>query len=306
MTTRPTRVFATHVLFGVHLLGFIILAVGASAPWYPDALLGLGLSDASGLVARPWTLVTHAFVHRHPLEFMISAAILLLAGPPVEQRLGTRLTLAFLLVSVALTGLLHVVLLAAGLVGGLLFSGSIATGAALLTAYLLLLGGERRVGSLPFPFFYVLTAAALFALVATLGLDMRRTLEEQVANLRSEALRGENLSPHDRIDKLVAVARCEQLRADLPTHLLGLAVGGVSLLCCGVLGRMERRVRVLREIRSLQDEVEARARVEELLGKISRDGLSSLSRQERRFLTYASQRYYRSGRLTRATSTGAS
>ena len=47
----------------------------------------------------------------------------------------------------------------------------------------------------------------------------------------------------------------------------------------------------MREIRVLQEEVDARARVEELLAKISRDGMESLTRHERRFLRYASRFY---------------
>lgn len=299
MTTSTTRVLGTHVLFVVHLALFLILVVGASAPWHDQLLVTLGLGDLSSLAARPWTLLTHTVVHRHPLEFMLAAGILLLAGPPLEARLGTRLMLVFLLVSTVLTGLCHAALHEAGLVWPL-FTGSIGMGGAILTGYLLLLGGERRVGSLPFPFFYVLTAAALFALVATLGLDVRRSLDDEISNLRAEALRGENLSTDERIDRLVAASEREQLRPDLPGHMLGLCMGGLGLLACRGLSRAGRRVRVLREIRDLQDEVDARARVEELLEKISRDGMSALSRQERRFLSYASQRYYRSGRLSRA------
>lgn len=301
MTPTTTRVHGTHVLFVVHLLVFLILVVGASAPWYPTALETFGLGDARGLLTRPWTLVTHALLHRHPVEFMLSAALLLLAGPPVEQRLGTRFTLVLLLLATVLTGLCHVGLQAAGVVEGRLFTGAVGMSAALLTAYLLLLGGERRIGSLPFPFCYLAASVALCALVMVLDREHQRSLGEEVRTLREAALRGESLGPEERLDRLATAAQLERHRADFSAHLLGLVTGGLALGGCRVLGLVGRRVRVLREIRELQEEVDARARVEELLAKISRDGIESLSRHERRFLTYASQRFYRSGRMSQAT-----
>ena len=57
--------------------------------------------------------------------------------------------------------------------------------------------------------------------------------------------------------------------------------------------RVQERYRLHRDISHLQQEVDARARVELLLSKISAEGIESLSHAERRFLRYAS-RYYRS------------
>ena len=78
-----------------------------------------------------------------------------------------------------------------------------------------------------------------------------------------------------------------------------LQLGAVALAGVASAAHYQARLRVFREIRGLQQEVEARARVEQLLEKISRHGLASLSRGEQRFLRYAS-RYYRGGALPAA------
>jgi hypothetical protein len=47
-----------------------------------------------------------------------------------------------------------------------------------------------------------------------------------------------------------------------------------------------------RQILLLEEELDARERLDALLAKISRDGVDSLTRREKKFLRYASARFY--------------
>jgi membrane associated rhomboid family serine protease len=294
----PGRVWATHILFFLHLAFFLVLVIGEQASWFAPLLEGVGLSDAAGFYERPWTLVTHCLFHRHYLEFILASGILLLAGAAVERELGTGRFLAFYFVTATLAGLCHLFLAGLDLLPGKLFTGSIAASSGILTAYLFLFGRARHVGgSIPFPAFYVMAAAALLAVTTALDVDARRALESTVESEQQQAYRGEELEDAQRLAIFEKIAVLRRTQPDFLGHLLGLLCGGAALLACQGLSHGVVRLRVHRDIRGLHAEVEARARVEDLLEKISREGMGSLTRQERKFLRYAS-RYY-SARLPR-------
>jgi membrane associated rhomboid family serine protease len=287
-------VSATHLLFLIHLVTFLTLVVGENSAWYAQALGVLGVSGAAALLEQPWTLLTYVLVHRHPLEFVIGSGLLLLAGTAVEQRLGSRRYLLFYALSAALVALAHVAVYEAGMVQGRLFTGSVGVSGGLLTAYLFTHGTRRRIGSVPFPAFYVMVAAGMFALLATIGIDTQRTLRDRLVSARQEAFTGEALTATERVDMLHTVGVLELQEPDQLSHMLGLVLGACSLLMCQSMARARQRYHVLREINTLQEEVDARAQVEFLLEKISREGFQALTRQERKFLHYAS-RFYRAG-----------
>lgn len=287
-----TSVRVTHALFVVHLVAFFVLVLEDDSPWYALTLESLGLGDAAALGERPWTLLSYSLIHRHFLELLLGSGLLLLAGVAVEDRLGTARYLAFYLGAVVLTGLGHVAGVEAGYVDGQLFTGSVGAAGAVLTAYLFLFGHERRVGRVPFPAVYVAAAAAVFATLAGAGHLLERAAVERARIAQRLAYDGETLSTPERLARLRELAEARALRPELAGHTLGLVLGAGLLLAGAYTQRTSERWRLARELRELEAEVDARARVEELLEKISREGIESLTRNERKFLRYAS-RFYR-------------
>lgn len=283
---------ATHVLCFAYFVAFLMLVIGEGSAWHLALVQALGVSDAVALDARPWTLLTHVFVHRDPLEAVLAVGILLLAGPRVEERLGWARFAFVYGGAAALVALAHVGLVEAGVAQGRLLTGSLGASTALLTAYLFLLP-ERRVGSMPYPICYGVLAVALLALVGLISHYDERALLERTRTQTELAYGGESRPLDERVDLLMRASVERQLRPNHLVHLLGFALGGVTLGLAMAAGRYQERSRMLRELRGLQEAVEVRARVELLLEKISRDGMSALSRNERKFLRYAS-RFYRS------------
>ena len=299
METAPEplggKVWATHLLFFVQLGLFLALVIGEQeADWYLPLLETVGLSDGASLFQRPWTIVTYAMFHRHYLEFILAAGVLLLAGAAVERELGTVRFLAFYALTAIGVGLIHLWLGSLDLLPGKLLTGSTGVSAGILTGYLFLFGRERQVGgSIPFPAFYVMAAAALLAVITALDVDARRALREDVGTLQAQAYGAEELEDPQRLAIFGQIAMLRRTQPDFLGHLVGLFCGALALLTCQGVSHGLGRYRVHRDIRGLEAEVEARARVETLLEKISRDGMESLTRQERKFLRYAS-RYYSS------------
>lgn len=284
---------ATHVLCFGYFIAFLVLVIGEGSAWHLALVQAAGVSDAASLWARPWTLLSHVLVHRDPLEGVLAVGILLLAGPRVEERLGAARFLVVYVGAAALVAAAHVGLVEVGVAPGRLLTGSLGASTALLTAYLFLLP-ERKVGSMPYPICYVVLAAALLALVGLIGYYDERALRERTKDQTELAYRGENRPPEERVDLLWQASVEQRLRPNHLVHLLGFAFGGMTLGAAAAAHRYQERYRMLREIRGLQEEVEVRARVEVLLEKISREGMEALSRNERRFLRYAS-RFYRTG-----------
>jgi membrane associated rhomboid family serine protease len=288
------RVKATHALFFLQVAIFVVLLLGENAAWYPEAIEAFAVGDAGDLLARPWTLLTYPLVAVNPFEFIAAGLLLLLVGAPVESRFGRARLLLVVFSTGALAGLVHVGLYEAGLVEGRLFLGSVAASAGLFTTYLFLFGRERRVGALPFPVVYLLGAAALAAILAFAGREDRQALARDRAAWLEQAT-GEQATPARKVEAMEAIAALEDRRTDPVAHVAGLLLGGLGLVFTLLAQRTGERYRVFREIRGLQAEVDARARVEVLLAKISDSGMESLTGSERRFLRYAS-RFYQSSR----------
>ena len=286
---------ATHVLLGAHLGAFLVLVFGTGSPWQEELIQQLTLGDADAVVARPWTLLTHLVVNVHALEFALSVGLLALAGGAVEERLGRERFCALYFGTAGMVALAHLVLREAGLSTGIL-AGTLGASCGLLTCYLFLRGRERRVGTISFPLLYLLLCFGI--LVGVWVVQETRTSElalraEELATLAYGAL---DRTFEQRLLDLQRVARLEAIRPATWNHLLGLSLGGVALYSVSVGERLRDRYQVLREIHSLQQEVDARARVELLLSKISAEGIESLTHSERRFLRYAS-RFYRQVRV---------
>lgn len=289
---------ATHALFGVHVLVFLALILGSGTPWQEGVLAQGALLGGAELAARPWTLLSYAFLSIHPLEFVLSGTILLLVGPALEGRLGRLGFLGFYAGSVALVGLAHLALRGAGVLGpggGSLLAGALGGAAALLTGYLFLLGPQRSIGSMPFPIFYLFVVLGLGLTTWVVHSSRSAELSLLEQELEHSAYASTSLGSLERVRQLERASRLRTLQPDTGAHLLGLVLGACSLLVVQSSTRARERYRVLREISTLQEEVDARARVEQLLEKISSEGIESLTRPERRFLRYASRFY--SGRI---------
>src|SRR5207302_9832778 len=60
-------------------------------PWFV-ATFGFAPLDA---LARPWTFITYAFIHKNFLHLAFNLLALFVFGPPVEERMGGRPFLAY-------------------------------------------------------------------------------------------------------------------------------------------------------------------------------------------------------------------
>lgn len=279
-----------HGIFLLQLVVFLVLVVGNGRPWCHEIMGTLALTDAQGVLDRPWALISYSFLNSHPLEFIVSGGVLLLAGVQIERKLGAARFLVLYLLIAFLVGLCHVACLEGGLVTNLYFQGSVGTCAGLLTAYLFLFGHGKRVGSVPYPVFYLACSAAIAAVALAVNYEAGSTLaHDQLVQIDIAA--GSKATIEEKVLAVREVDALAERRPDCFVHLLGLAMGALSLTATLGAARTSKRYHVLREIRGLQEEVDARARVEDLLIKISRDGMGSLSRHERKFLRYASRFY---------------
>lgn len=294
---------ATHALLSAHVAAFLVLVFGAGAPWQEALIERLALGDAVGVIDQPWTLLTHLFLNVHPLEFALGTAILALAGGALEDRLGRARLLSLYFGTAALVALGHLVLRQAGLAEGVL-TGTLGASCGLLTSYLFVRGEGRRLGTLPFPLFYLLLCFGV--LVGVWAIHQSRIAElalrsQELVTIAHGAL---SRSFDERLADLQRATRLQGLYPETWGHLLGLTLGAISLYVVQISERAHGRYKVLREIQSLQTEVDARARVELLLSKISQEGIEALTRPERRFLRYAS-RFYRHERAREAARSGA-
>jgi membrane associated rhomboid family serine protease len=274
---------AYQLFFALHCAGLLALKL------VPEGEHGLGsilklLAVKGGDVAVGWSLVTHIFLHVHPLEFAVAAGLLLFAGSQVERSLGAVRFSALYLGTGAVTGFLWE-LLSVGSGNTAFFLGGIASGAAALVAYVALEPRRRAFNVLPAPGVFV--AVAAFVILPTiyyLELEPSRVLDEYLRMPLTTTFTAETW-----MDRQWEYTTREAIAAP---HLLGFAVGaaifGVEAIGIYVFSRLHVR----REIRRLEEELDARERVDALLEKISKDGVDSLSRRERKFLKYASARFY--------------
>lgn len=115
-------------LLVANAVGALALATLLTAPRFLAALH----FDPETVLRRPWTALTHMFVHGGPLHLGLTSLVLVVFGPPVERRLGSRRFLTYYLYSGVgsalfaggLSGVLEVppVLGASGAIFGVLFA----------------------------------------------------------------------------------------------------------------------------------------------------------------------------------------
>jgi membrane associated rhomboid family serine protease len=278
---------AYQLFFAIHCAGFLALRASGADQGLRTILHVFGLG---GAVDSVWVtqLLSHQFLHLSGLEFVVSIGLLLALGGEVERALGSIRFSILYLASGAGVGLAYEVLALLTRDGVLAiappFVGGMGSSAALLSAYVLLEPRRRIFGAIPAAAFFVVMTTMLVASAVYIDQEPQWNMEEL---LRQTFPDGGWLDvQYDRTVREAPVA----------VHLLGLALGAGLLALDLAFARTFAVVRVKRDIRILEEELEARARVEQLLEKISRDGLQALSRRERKFLQYAS-RFYPPGRV---------
>jgi membrane associated rhomboid family serine protease len=201
---------------------------------------------------RVWQLLSYAFLHQGLLHLLFNLFGLWVFGAELERLWGPRALAIYLAVCAAAAGLAHALLdpWGAGVTGA---SGMVY---GLMAAYGLIYRRRRLLLLGLIPVRAGVLALAFGALALFSGVVQS---------------------------------------ADGTAHFahLGGMLGGLALLYAGPAWRRLRlwrhRLRMLRHLRRGARESEIEARLDELLGKVSREGLENLNRRERAFLDEASR-----------------
>jgi membrane associated rhomboid family serine protease len=293
LASKPTgwdldHIRAYQLLIAAHMSGFLSLYLIAERDQLSVILGSLAFASADGAPGFAWSVFTHSVLHLNPLEFGLTITALLVVGSQVERALGWSRFLALYFgaaVFVSLAALLspppsRVVL------------GGLGPSAALLVAYALRVADDPRRASAPpqpwrAPAVFGIGAVVLVATSAILDIELWR---------RTDTLLRQPITESFTADMWLEQQAELTVRhtASLP-HLVGF-LSGLWLVTLDLgITRVRVWLRLQRAIRVLQEGLEARARVEQLLEKISREGLGALSRRERTYLKYASRFFAGSG-----------
>ncbi|MDZ4673680.1 MAG: rhomboid family intramembrane serine protease [Gemmatimonadota bacterium] len=260
-------------LMAINAVVLVLLLTVFTAPRFTAALQ----FDPAALWARPWTILTHLFIHLGPLHLAVNLLVLWVFGPGVENRIGGR---RFLLLYLSCG--LGAALFAIGLTGvagvpPLVGAGGAVLGVALAAA-LVRPDAQLAIFSVP------LSAATVVAVLGVLDLLAAfRFADDGLAHL---AHAGGVIAAY-------AWFRFRQLDATpAPTTKRGLMR---TVMAAPVpLRRFEGATVVPppqeRPVSPLASAEFERAEMDRVLDKISSSGLSSLTAAEKRFLHDASER----------------
>ena len=84
----------------------VVFVAGLFIPGFDDYARFLGALVPSAIMGRPWTLVTYAFLHSGPIHIFFNMLVLFMFGPRVEMELGSRRFLFLYFLSAIAGGLL--------------------------------------------------------------------------------------------------------------------------------------------------------------------------------------------------------
>jgi len=84
----------------------VVFVAGLFVPGFDDNAKIWGALIPSLLLSRPWTLVTYAFLHQGPIHIFFNMLVLFMFGPRVEVQLGSRRFVVLYFVSAIAGGLL--------------------------------------------------------------------------------------------------------------------------------------------------------------------------------------------------------
>ena len=200
-----------------------------------------------------WRLVTYQFLHAHFAHVFFNMMALYVFGPDLEQRFGRNKFILFYLVCGATGGILYTILAAIGILGVGTLVG--ASGAVLgLIAASAILTPNRQITIM---FFFTMT----YRILALIIVAMSTVFFLFGTNQGGDA-----------------------------AHLAGMATATVYLLWKPwQTGTVQKTKRIKWE-HKLNQERTMQADVDAILDKISKHGISSLSRQEKKILKQASQK----------------
>jgi membrane associated rhomboid family serine protease len=213
---------------------------------------------------RAWGLVTFPFLHafqagRDLIHFIVTMLALIIVSPDLEGRLGARGYLALFFVSAIGAGLAHLVLT------------------------LTVLGGEETrwaLGASGGVYGLLVAYWRYFPRQRPIPLVQGRIL---VLGLCAILLLAGFASTWEKPES--------GIRVEYNTQVSGIAFGLCFILLAPRIGRLRARRETARQIRGVLQDTEMMARTDEILDKIAREGMDSLSRSERRHLRRASRRY---------------
>ncbi len=233
--------------------------------WAREFFLNFRLEPGDALVpARLWTLATSLFLHTNVFHLFLTLALLCYAGPVVERAWGPLKFWGFYAAAAAASGLASIAWMTFGAseVPGPATAGGAGPGLALLLAAAFLAPDD-----LPLVRFRSATLTKLAGFVAVLLL---------FGTLLALEVRG------------------PEITWSYSGHVAGPLLALLVFYLAPTVRRARRVLYLRRGIATLLREQESRARVEQLLEKIARDGMGALTSSEKRFLRRAS-RFYKIG-----------
>lgn len=260
-------------LMAVNAAVLVLLLAVFTAPRFTA---GLQL-DPAAFWTRPWTLLTHLFVHLGPLHLAVNLLVLWVFGPGLEDRIGSR---RFLLLYLSCG--LGTALLAIGLTGLIALPPVVGPGGAVLGVALAaaLLRPDAQLAVFPVP----LSAATV---VAVLGvLDLLAALRFADDGLAHLAHAGGAITAYAwfRFRQLESVATPATRRGPMRT-VMAAPIPLRKFEGASVVPPQPERPEP-----ALSSAEFERAEMDRVLDKISSSGLGSLTAAEKRFLHDASER----------------
>jgi len=254
------------VTSGVYLLQLTIF----TSPWFAETF---GFAPDL-LVVHPWSVVTYAFLHASFLHLFFNMLMLVMFGPPVESRLGSRRFITLYLVA-ALGGAGLSLVFAALLAGGVTIGASAAVYGVMLAFVLEWPDAPVLVFPLPFP---VRAKWLVVFLAAT-------SLLAGLAGAQREIAHFAHLGGFVAALLYLRGADLLRLAARRPAR------GQGSAVLVHPSGAAARRAEPSSRPAQPGADEAVLTEVDRVLDKISASGLSSLTPEERRFLDAISQRF---------------
>lgn len=272
--TTPQKVAADHcfLTWSLALSFFLMLVVqllqgrSMGAHW-----LALSWSESLGH-GKLWQFFTYPFsvpsgdfqssFHKvlFAWEWLVPVFILMTFGSQIERKIGWQRFGFGLAVMTLLTAVVGLVLTKLLPELGESMAGPIALGLGLLSFHLFLFPRARFFGAVPNPLAFLMLSSLMITIVVIEVLAYRSAVPLERSQL-----------------------------ALLP----GVICGGSVLYFDGMFKEKRQMLRDKKEVALVIEEVDSRARVEDLLTKISVTGMGSLTAAEKKFLKNAS-RFYRS------------
>lgn len=205
------------------------------------------------LSIQVWRLIGYQFLHANFVHVFFNMMFLYVFGPDIEQRFGRNKFIAFYLICGSMGGILYTILVGIGILGVGTLVG--ASGAILgLVAAAAILTPNRQITLM---FFFTMTYRVLALIIVVMSTFF--------------FIFGSN-------------------EGGDAAHLAGMATGAAYVLWKPWQAKTVQKTKRVKWDHKLNQERTMQADVDKILDKISKHGISSLSRQEKKILKQASQK----------------